>query len=217
MKTWLIGSIAVLSTACSGALAPSPGESKSDGISANSHATADLGCSAGDAGAPPPSGSACTNVNASEASAATCQCASFTIPPAPPPIPLWPGEDDAAAPSPTQCSVIGTWDVHADANGAYPASDASFLFDDHGHFFGGEAGEDVCATTFMYGAYDLTGDAFEILLGYGMGPVCQPTQGSAYRIAFDATCTQATLTLVDDACTGGRRYIATSSTMTKRR
>jgi hypothetical protein len=217
VKTWFIASIAVLSTACSGALAPVPGESSGDGVSANAN-DHPLQVRVDDAGAPAKrgdaSGGTCATVNAGDASVPTCQCASIVIPPAPPPFDFL--APDANTSPPSECSLVGTWDVHSDVDGTNPATDASFLFDDRGHFFGGNFDQDVCATTFMYGSYGVLGDEFEILNGYGMG-TCQPTMGAGYYIAFDATCTHATLTMYADGCTGGRHYLMDSTTTMTRR
>jgi hypothetical protein len=87
------------------------------------------------------------------------------------------GRDNPPPVRDKNCTLLGTWDT-VDTSG----KPVALWFDDQGHFVGGAAGSDVCATPLSRGTYELRpDDTFAITTARGTDP-CQWWYDSATRL-----------------------------------
>jgi hypothetical protein len=124
------------------------------------------------------------------------------------------GADNAPSTSDGRCSMVGTWDLPANAQGP-GAPAAAISFDAAGNFVGGSPGANLCDAHAFYGTYRLSPGLFQLTSNVGMG-LCAWWFNAAYPAALDASCTHLTTTKGLDNCTSGRGYFNGTVTLTRR-
>jgi hypothetical protein len=113
------------------------------------------------------------------------------------------------------CSLVGVWDTAPDSKN--PA--AAFAFNEHGEWYGGPRGADLCAEHSMYGTYnlqspdqpimdtfDLLDLRFDLVTNVGAGR-CEFWLSAGFLPIFSDDCNRVQLELSYDNCTGGRGYL----------
>jgi hypothetical protein len=125
-------------------------------------------------------------------------------------------ENGSDNPSPTKaaagCDVYGTWDMDIDGYDHPPAITISF--DEHGNFVAGPKGTDLCSSHAQTGKYGYDGGSFSIISVIGASS-CNVNWGAGYSASFSPSCSELTLKMQGDNCTGGA-YLRYGGTLTRK-
>jgi hypothetical protein len=119
------------------------------------------------------------------------------------------GADNPPPTAAGPCSMVGDWLLPSSTAGVGTV----FSFDDAGNAVAGTTTENLCQSSYPFATYALAPGAFEITSNTGG---CPWWYTATYQAAFDASCNQLALLPRTDNCTGGRVYLTSPTTLTRR-